>query len=77
MLAQLEVHHCFLAITVHEGERAPTRALSATRVEDLALKSRNCRLVHVPFERHVITLVYFVARMRQSVCELAVVGQHQ
>jgi hypothetical protein len=77
VLAERKVNDRLLAVAGDELERAPRRRVARARAEDLAFDSRNGALVEAPLERDVVALRHAVARVGESIRELAVVREEQ
>jgi hypothetical protein len=77
VLAELEVDHGLLAVAGDELERAPRRRVARARAEDLAFDSRDGALVEASLERDVVALRHAVARVGESIRQLAVVREEE
>ena len=78
MFRKFKMHHSALAIAIDQHQRTARRQLLATtRRKNLALEFLDSRFIKISIKRDVVTLRNFVARMRESIGELAIVGENE
>jgi hypothetical protein len=79
VFAEIEVHHRLPSVAVHQSKRTAHdigAGLGADpRTKQLALKRSHRALVDAPVDGEVVTLLHEVTRVREPVCEGAIVGE--